>query len=65
MVTINRVGGQDTEKNTEFYGMSTDTKPIDNELQNGSVFIEMDTGVAWFYDAEKQEWVKPQVNENE
>ena len=62
MVTVNRVGGQNTEKKSEIYGMSTDTRPIGNEIPNGSIFIEMDTGIIHFYDAEAQQWVQPQIN---
>jgi hypothetical protein len=63
MVTVNRVGGQNTEKGSEIYGMSTDTKPIDNEIPNGSIFMEMDTGIIYFYDAETQQWVQPQTDQ--
>jgi hypothetical protein len=62
MVTVNRIGGQDAEKSSEIYGMSVDIKPINNEIPNGSVFIEMDTGIAYFYNAEAQQWVQPQIN---
>lgn len=48
------VGSKDT-KNTVFYGMSTDEKPIANTA-NGSVFIEMDTAKLYFYDAENTTW---------
>ncbi len=43
-----------------YYGLSTDTKPVNsdgsggtpvNVVQNGSAFIEMDTGKIYFYDA--------------
>lgn len=37
-----------------YYGKSTDTKP--QNAGNGSVFIEMDTGKLYFYDAEGAEW---------
>ena len=49
---------------TEFRGLSTDTKPItytDENAQefivdNGSVFIEIDTGTVFIYDLIGQEW---------
>jgi hypothetical protein len=46
-------------KALEFRGLSTDTKPttLDNEdIANGSVFIEIDTGKIFFYDLENEEW---------
>lgn len=49
---------------TEFRGLSTDTKPITYKdengrefiVDNGSVFIELDTEKICFYDLENQEW---------
>jgi len=49
---------------TEFRGLSTDTKPITytdenaNEfiVDNGSVFIELDTGSVFGYDLDSQDW---------
>ena len=40
----------------EAYGLSTDDKPTDN-VANGSMFIEMDTGGVHFFDAENEEWL--------
>ena len=46
----------DTEfKLTTFYGLSTDEKP---KAENGSCFIEIDTGDAYFYDAAGAQWRK-------
>lgn len=39
-----------------FRGLSTDTKP---KAYNGSVFFEMDTGKAYYYDGEHNEWIQP------
>lgn len=39
---------------TEYYGLSTDTKPT--ETANGSVFLEMDTSKVFMFDAENAEW---------
>jgi hypothetical protein len=39
----------------EIRGLSTDEKPTEN-ISNGSVFIEIDTGNMYFYDAENEEW---------
>lgn len=47
------------KKDVEIRGLSTDTKPsIEDlpDLTNGSVFIEIDTGKIYFYDAENNLW---------
>ena len=39
--------------------MSTDTKPTkigEKEIENGSVFIEIDTQKLFFFDADSKEW---------
>lgn len=43
----------------ELRGLSTDTKPteIDGKtINNGSVFVEIDTGKIFFYDLENEQW---------
>lgn len=43
----------------ELRGLSTDTKPTEingQTIGNGSIYIEMDTGTIFFYDAENEEW---------
>ena len=43
----------------ELRGLSTDTKPtkINNtDIENGSAFIEIDTGTVYFYDKTSQTW---------
>ena len=37
-----------------YYGLSTDEKPINQYVGNGSQFIEQDTGEIYFFDAENQ-----------
>lgn len=64
MITI--VNGQKIRTNdegrtmvAELRGLSTDTKPTtigDITIDNGSVFIEIDTGKIFFYDIESQTW---------
>lgn len=39
----------------QFVGLSTDEKPTN--VFNGSVFLEMDTGAVYLFDAEKSEWI--------
>ena len=64
MVTIYK-----TKKNTirnktsfilsEFRGLSTDEKPVeykDSQVDNGSVFIEIDTGDVYLYSLSSKEW---------
>lgn len=64
MITIYKT---DVVKNTdngqtigaELRGMSTDTKPTkigDKTIENGSVFIEIDTQKLFFFDADSQTW---------
>lgn len=53
--TIQTVDGVSTS-NLTFYGLSTDTKPTD--CGNGSVFIEMDTGKAYFFNAAGLTWIE-------
>ena len=43
----------------ELRGLSTDTKPStigENEIGNGSVFIEIDTGSVFIYNQDSKEW---------
>lgn len=47
-----------TASNKTYYGKSTDSKPTAG-IGNGSVYIEMDTGKAYFYDAAASAWLEP------
>lgn len=44
----------------ELRGLSTDTKPTELSdgklIDNGSVYVEMDTQKIFFYDLENEEW---------
>ena len=45
----------------ELRGLSTDTKPTkvgEKTIDNGSVFIEIDTGKIFFYDLENKQWME-------
>lgn len=64
MITIQKienkrtVGGEEAV-NTELRGLSTDAKPTeiaDKIIDNGSLFIEIDTGKIFFYDLENEQW---------
>ena len=63
-MTVIGQAGIETSNRLKFSGLSTDTKPITytdenaNEfiVDNGSVFIEIDTGTVFIYDLTGQEW---------
>ena len=46
----------DANRPHTYYGLSTDEKPAD--ANNGSKYIEMDTGKVFFFDAEGAEWLE-------
>ena len=64
MVTIysienKRTVGGDELITVELRGLSTDTKPTeidDKKVDNGSIFLEIDTGKIVFYDLENETW---------
>lgn len=39
----------------EYRGLSTDTKPTEN-VSNGAVFIEINTGKVYMFDADGTQW---------
>lgn len=47
--------GQDTY---EYRGLSTDKKPCDDKVGNGSLFIEMDTGKVFLYNKKTKQWIE-------
>lgn len=59
MKTINKVGGANGLSYTEFYGISTDIKPTDDTIPNGSVFYEIDHNMQEYrWDKENSIWRK-------
>lgn len=64
MITISETGktrGWGSNKKTlaELRGLSTDVKPQTINgitLENGSIFIEIDTGKIYMYDLDNQTW---------
>ena len=40
----------------EFRGLSTDAKP--SNVENGAVFVEMDTGNVFMFDAVSKQWLQ-------
>ena len=54
-----RILGEGSIALVELAGLSSDTKPTEigtTKIDNGSVFIEMDTQKIFFFDAENEEW---------
>ena len=47
-----------TTTNKTLYGKSTDSKPTTG-VTNGSIFIEIDTGKAYFFDGSTNTWLEP------
>ena len=64
MITIydtknNKFEQEETFIIVELRGLSTDTKPTEingKTINNGSTFIEIDTGNIYFYDLANEEW---------
>lgn len=46
------------DKCFEFRGLSTDNKPTDPKVGNGSVFLEIDTGKVFIFNEEAAAWVE-------
>lgn len=52
----------------ELRGLSTDTKPTtikNGTIENGSVFIEIDTGDVYMYDGHGKDWINLNGEESE
>lgn len=59
MKTVNKIGGVNGLSYTEFYGNSTDIKPTDDTIPNGSVFYEIDHNMQEYrWDKENSIWRK-------
>lgn len=65
MVTVGKIErnifGQNGEEKVlvELRGLSTDTKPTEldgQKIENGSTFVEIDTGKIYMYDLENEDW---------
>lgn len=48
MISLIKVGEKSNNSAKELVGLSTDTKPDDSTIQNGSLFLEMDTKKSLF-----------------
>lgn len=47
----------DPRRNVEYYGLSTDTKPTGEDIDNAAVLYEMDTGNTYLYDKTGETWL--------
>ncbi len=64
MITVNKKERERIIKGgsialVELSGLSTDDKPVEmgsTKVDNGSTYIEMDTGKIYLYDLENEEW---------
>jgi hypothetical protein len=57
---INAIRNKFTAKETiveEYYGKSTDVKPVLDASRNGSIFYEMDTQDAYMFDGDTLSWI--------
>lgn len=63
MITIDRVGGSMVYNSAEFKGLSSDIKPIDDSIPNGSTLYEMNTQSVFMYDAENKKWIEQKEQE--
>ena len=60
MITVYKKDGVSNEgQELELRGLSTDEKPTTLDganMDNGAVFVEMDTGKIYMYDQENEQW---------
>lgn len=58
--TMSKYGASINRPLSEIVGLSTDVKPTDKvegiPIQNGSIFIEMDTNKKYRFDIESRQW---------
>ena len=51
------ITGGDIRRRGEFYGKSTDTKPVDG-VYNADIFYEMDTKKIYLFDEQNKDWLE-------
>jgi len=60
MITLNGYGRVTNRLICSIYGLSSDIKPTDKiegiSVENGSVFVEMDSGKVFIFDKENKKW---------
>ena len=57
MITLNKMGGKNRRNRCEFCGLSTDNKPVNKDIPNGSSYYEIDTNKEYLFDEENLRWV--------
>ena len=59
MISLVQADGEDEANLCCFFGKSTDDKSKipHKDLQNGSIFYEMDTSSLWIYDKDENIWI--------
>ena len=58
--TIDKIGGITDAKHAEILGSSSDRKPTtanNPKLKQNDLFIELDTGDAYYWDEATQNWI--------
>ena len=62
MISLKDYGGRPANACMDLYGLSTDEKPTkvfdDKQIENASIFYEMDTGKGYLYDEENHRWLE-------
>lgn len=58
MISYNQIKTRgDGKKEIQCFGLSTDDKPTEN-IANGSHFVEMDSGLEYYFDEDSSEWLQ-------
>lgn len=68
MVTLQKIGRYTNLETLEITGLSTDEKPVisinGTPIVNGSIFEEIDTGVKYKYDKDRDNWIEQPTSGN-
>lgn len=68
MVTLQKIGRYTNLETLEITGLSTDEKPVisinGTPIVNGSIFEEIDTGIKYKYDKDRDNWIEQSTSGN-
>lgn len=68
MVTLQKIGRYTNLETLEITGLSTDEKPVisinGTPIVNGSIFKEIDTGIKYKYDKDRDNWIEQPTSGN-
>lgn len=68
MVTLQKIGRYTNLETLEITGLSTDEKPVisinGTPIVNGSIFEEIDTGIKYKYDKDRDNWIEQPTSGN-